>query len=218
MRFVTPELADPMQYPKAVRRAVVQRQQAVRQARRDHNERIHPLLPPSLQRLQEMELDDARIRSLRIDAGQRTLELCLICGDLQRGYFELTLDYKGIQLTRQETSLVCLIAHESTAEIDCHEIDVEEDAGSPVFIHRISWHTRIETDRITMLEPEIELRFGGLEIEAISRPDRHVARAENVITVVRDTDEIQGVDSATSQEWSAARKQKGLGENASCST
>jgi hypothetical protein len=68
VRFVVPELDDPMKYPKAVRRAVAQQQQAVREAFRAHKERLHPLLPPHLQQLQEAYIHDARIRSLRIDA------------------------------------------------------------------------------------------------------------------------------------------------------
>ena len=47
VRFVRPELDDPMKHPKAVRRAVAQQQQAVEQAFHDHNERIRPLLPAS---------------------------------------------------------------------------------------------------------------------------------------------------------------------------
>ena len=203
MRFVIPELADPMKHPKAVRRAVAQQQQAVRQAFHDHNERIRPLLPPPLQRLQETDLNDGLIRSLRIDPGKRTLQLCLLCGDLQQGYFDLTLDYQEIALTPQETSLLCLIAHEESAEIYWDEIDLEEGGGSPVFIHRLLWNTYISTwpDRVagecyvnSTLTPEIELRFSGLEIEIIPRPNRQFSRVDNPITIVRDTDKIEAID------------------------
>jgi hypothetical protein len=190
-----------MKYPKAVRRAVAQQQQAVRQAFLDHNERIRPLLPPSLQRLQEVSkspaFHDALIRSLRIDAGQRTLRLSLYCCD-SSDCFDLDLEYKDIQLTDQETSLLCFIAHED-AEVYRGEIDLEEGAGSPVFIHRILWQTGIQIGREPaegkwqtryMLNPEIELRFGGFEIEITPNSENQLSRGDNFITVVRDAEKI----------------------------
>ncbi len=196
MRFVEPELADPMKHPKAVRRAVAQQQQAVRQAFLDHNERIRPLLPEPLQRLQDTYVHDGRFRSLRIDAGQRTVQMCLVWCDTT-GCFDLTLDYKDIQLTGQETSLLCFIAHED-AEVYWGEIDMEESAGSPMFIHRILWQTRVqigrepaEGERHTryMLNPEIELRFGGFDIEITPNPENHRSRGDDFITVVRNAEE-----------------------------
>lgn len=209
MRFVIPDLFNPNAHPRAVRRAVGHRATAVRQSWRDHNERIRPLLPPSLQRLQETQLHDGLIRSLRIDDGQKTLQLRLLCGDLQQGYFDLTLDYKEIQLTQQETSLLCLIAHEKRAEIYWDEIDLEDGAAAPIFIHRILWNTGVRSGRepdgeifdgeksycTYTLQPEIELRFGGFEIDINLRPDRRLVRAADFISVVEDPDKIEGMDS-----------------------
>jgi hypothetical protein len=219
MRFVIPDLIDPNAHPRAVRRAVGHRAAEVRQAWRDHNERIRPLLPPSLQRLQATQLHDALIQSLHIDAGHRTVQLRLLCDDTN-GYFDLRLNYRDIRLTQQETSLLCLIAHQEGAEVDRDEIDVAPtdgdegrvpgDAAAPVFIHRISWHTGVETSREAMglnglgeecsriftLHPEIEFRFGGLEIETVPRSDRKLSRTADFITVVRDPAKIEGMDSA----------------------
>ena len=215
MRFVIPDLADPNAHPKAVRRAVGHRAAEVRQAWRDHNERIRPLLPPSLQRLQATQLHDALIRSLRIDASQKSLQLRLL-GDDKEGYFDLNLDYKGIILSPQETSLLCFIVHEEGAEVDWDEIDLVstgEDAlagqngASPRFIHRISWHTGIQTDcqviglngfgeecsLLFTLHPEIEFRFDSLETEIVRREDRHLRRSADFITVLRDPNKIEGM-------------------------
>jgi len=197
MRFVVPDLIGPNAHPKAIRRAVAQRQQAMEQAWRDHNERIRPLLLPSLQRLQDTFIHDARIRSLRIDAGQKTLQLCLFCYDTP-GCFDLTLDYKDVQLTDQETSLLCFIAHED-AEIYWGEIDLDEGGGSAPFIHRILWQTGIPIGRepavgewqtLYTLEPEIELHFGGFEIAITANPGNQLTRGEDFITVVRSADKI----------------------------
>ncbi len=198
MRFVEPELDDPMKHPKAVRRAMAQQQQAVRQAFLDHNERIRPLLPPPLQRLQEAYIHDARIRSLRIDVAERTLQLCLFCCD-SPGCFDLNLEYKDIQLTSQETSLLCFVAHEESSEIYWGEVDIEESTSSPVFIHRILWQTRIPTDRdpaqgyTYMLTPEIELRFGDFEMQVAPNPEGKFSRTDDLITVVRDPNKKDNV-------------------------
>lgn len=207
MHFVIPTLFNPNAHPRAVRRAVGHRAAAVRQNWRDHNARIRPLLPPSLQRLQETQLHDGLIRSLRNDAGKKTLHLSLLCDD-RDGYFDLTLDYTGIQLTAQETSLLCLIAHEKSAEIYWDEIDLEGSEDAPIFIHRILWNTRVQTDRefagesfdgeamhiIYNLKPEIELRFSGLELHLNRRTDGQFVRDDDFITVVRDPDKIEGMD------------------------
>lgn len=191
MRFVEPELDDPMKYPKAVRRAVAQQQQAVREAFREHNERLRPLLPPLLQQIQEANIHDARIRSLCIDAAQQTVDLCLTCCDTP-GCFDLNLHYKAIRLTTQETSLLCLIAYEENAEIYWGELDIEEGAKPAVFIHRIVWQTRVPINRdreqghTYMLTPEIELRFGDFEMEVIPNPEGDFSRSNDFITVVQE--------------------------------
>jgi hypothetical protein len=227
MRFVVPDLFDPNAHPRAVRRAVGHRAAEVRQASRDHNERIRPLLPPSVQQLQQTQLHDALIQSLRIDPTQRTLQLRLLCDD-RDGYFDLCLDYKDIDLTPQEMSLLCLIAHLESAEVDCDEIDVlQSDAESggmggsapAVFVHRLAWNTGIQTDRegtgpntlgeetavIYTLQPEIELRFGRLEIKlerkakTPSRADCTRSRPADFITIVRDPGKIEGMEASFTQ-------------------
>ncbi len=203
MRFVIPSLTDPNAHPRAVRRAVGHRAAEVRQALRDHKERIRPLLPPALQQLQETALHDALVRSLRIDARKRTMQLCLLCDD-KDGFFDLRLDYKDIDLSPQEASLLCLLAYVD-AEVYRDEIDL---AATGLFIHRISWRAPVQTDyevtevnadgeelgRRYSLSPEIELRFGGLEIEAVRRADRHLSRAADFIRDVRDPNIIEGMD------------------------
>jgi len=202
---------------RAMRRAIGRRSAEVRQARREHDARIRPLLTSALQQLQDLPLDDGLIQSLRIDPGQRTLGLRLLCDD-RDGYFDLNLVYKGIRLTPQETSLLCLIAHEEGAEIDEHEIDllpedweggsIESNARRLMFVHRLSWHTGIQTGReppvpnacgedtyrVYRLQPETEFRFGGLELETVRRSDRRITRADDFITIVRDPNRIEGME------------------------
>ncbi len=209
MRFVRPELNDPMSHPKAVRRAVAQRQEAVAQAFRDHNARIRPLLPPSLQWLQEAYIHDAQIQSLQIDTVQQTVQLVLTCFDSPVGYFNLDLKYKDIQLTAQEISLFCLIAHREDAEVYWGEVDIVDIAGGAgstdaarLFVHRILWNTNVVTGRDaaqgvtyrSTLTPEIELRFGDFEMEVTPNAVGGFSRADDFITVVRDPNKIEGMD------------------------
>lgn len=203
MRFAVPDLGwDEMKYPKAVRRAVAQKREAVWQAHREHNERIRPLLPPSLQQLLETKLHDARIRSLRIDPGQKTLHVSLYYCDTP-GCLDINLFYKEIELSPQEISLLCLTAYVD-ADIYWGEIDREAGADPPVFLHRILWQTEVQTDRepagvgldgealyaTYQLDPEIELRFGGFEMEVTPNPEGEFSRTDDFITVVRDPDEV----------------------------
>ena len=211
MRFVVPDLDDPNAHPRAVRKAVGHRRQAVIQAARDHQERLRPLLPPALQQLRETDLHDGTIQALRIDPAQQTMRLRLHCGDLQRGYFGLCLDYKDISLTPQEISLLCLISHEKSAEIYWQEIDLNTTADPPQFIHRLLWQTGIETgrevyakDSLTgedlyqrfMLSPEVELRFGSLALEITPREPNWPFSPCEEITVVRDPASIEGMEDA----------------------
>lgn len=201
MRFIIPDLADPNRHPKSVHRAVAQKAQAVRQAWREHNTRVRPLLPSSLQQLQDAHLHDAKIRSLRIDAAQKTLELSLFCCDTP-GCLDFILTYEGIQLSTQETSLLCLIAHEPSAEISWDEIDMGVEPNSPIFIHRICWNTGIRIDRypavgqpsiLYMLTPEIELRFTQFDIQIIPNPEGEFSRIDDFLIVVGTADEIAGM-------------------------
>jgi hypothetical protein len=61
MKFVVPDLDEPMDYPEAVRQAVEARQIDVCQAFVEHHQRIRPRLPCGLRFLCEFRLDDALI-------------------------------------------------------------------------------------------------------------------------------------------------------------
>jgi len=197
MRFVVPVLEDPGSHSKAVRREVARRQQEIREAFRAHNERIRPLLPPGLQLVQDTPLDDAEVRSLRIDPAQKTLRLCLEVGDAQRGMADLCLEFNGMELTEQDFSLLCLLAHNEHTEVCQEEIDVEQDAdGSTVFVLRLLWHTGVRIGRtpmggdmgiIHMLMPETEFRFHTLEAQITAHgdtPRSPFRRPNDFITVV----------------------------------
>lgn len=191
MRFVTPDFFDPKNDTKADRRAIAQKEAAVRDAFRVHNDRIRPLLSPALQELQNISLHDGLWQSLRIDGRKKTLTLRFLCGDLIQGYFDVRLRYTGISLSQNETSLLCLLAYEKTAESDHHEIDLS-DGDPPPFIHRISWHTGLITSRgqgfSYSLGPEIELHFERLTLEKSPLPNRKRAKVKERVRIARYND------------------------------
>lgn len=196
MRFVVPQLENPGEHPRAVRQAVAREQQAVRQAYAAHNARIHPLLPAALQQLQKTDLHDGVFRSLYIDPPQRTVQFDLLCGDSRQGMFDLQLRYQDIILTPPESSLLCLIAHETSSQIDWDEIDLDNGSETAPFIHRLRWNTGIRTGfrpftagaeqgYIRSLTPEMELRFGSLTIESTPCPQGREFGGPCQITIVQ---------------------------------
>lgn len=186
MRFPYPESDDPFYSSPADERALAERHQALR----DHRERIRPFLPPALQPLQQADVHDAQVWSLRIDPAQRTLQLCVYHHDSEKSY-QLKFDYRDIQLTTQETSLLCLIASDRNADVYWGEVDLDERTNPPVYIHRLLWQTRISTGRdiekglIYTRDVEIEFRFGGFELEIMPNPDGDFSRPADFITIVR---------------------------------
>ena len=204
MKFVVPDLDDPMDYPESVRRAVVEKRREVCEAFVEHHRRIRPRLPIGLRFLCEFRLDDALIRSLRIDPLSKTVLLKLVIGDSIRGYFDLDITYEGISLSRDETSLLCLIAY-STYDTAWGELDVVDGSDPFVFVHRILWHSPIYISASRHggyygLEPEFEFRFTSAKVRRRKRTTgRYPLRRKQWIEVVRDPNVIEGLNDPVEQ-------------------
>ena len=203
MKFKIPQVDDPMHFPKAARRALAQRQEAVWKAHREHIERLQPLLPPALQTLNSFSLDDGLLQYLRIDPEQKTLELVLEVGDSQRGCFAMTLLYKGITLTPHETTILCLLAERVQLGKDNHdivwgelELDITPD-GSPQYTHHLLWHDIVSSwrfpgaERSAPVEPELALRFLDLELEMTPVTKKTWKQVRNPVVVVRDQETFE---------------------------
>ena len=198
MRFVIPDLVNPMDYPKSVRRAVAQRRDAVIQEWRAHCDALRPTLSPDLAWLLDFSLDDAITHSLRIVPSEKRLILTLWVGDAQRGYFEARLNYEGITLTPMETQLLCLIVADEHNDIYWSELEREENGS---YIHRIRWHTRIPIRNFHdkdgsylgyhTLGPELAFRFTDFGLDLRPAP-QNCERPKEVITIVKDQSELEG--------------------------
>lgn len=198
MKFIPPDDLSSGKHSKAEYLAHQKEVDAFWKAWREYEERIRPLLSPALQRLQDTRVDDGLIRSLWTDPAQSIVKLCLRCGDLQIGYYDLDVTYRDVELTPQLITVLCFIAHHEHTEIQDDEIDIETgEAGTetqkPIYTHRILWRTMIRTDRFPLkgtpaylynLEPEIEIRFSGLDLKITPRKNREFRKKKDFITVV----------------------------------
>jgi hypothetical protein len=184
MKFIRPEFEDPMAHPKAARREMAARQKAFWEDWAAHNDHIRPLLPEGLAWLLDFSLDDAIVLSLTINTPQKSVQLVLLAGDRQRGYFELHLSYGNVALINAEVQLLCLIVH-AADDIYWGEIDIDPNGN---FIHRILWHSSIQTGGdasvIHTLEPEIELSFGSFALKIVENANLNKKRAKQFITLL----------------------------------
>ncbi|WP_309708937.1 hypothetical protein [Armatimonas sp.] len=195
MRFVIPDLDDPMAHPKSVRRAVAQRRDAVFQEWRAHCDALRPTLSPDLVWLLEFSLDDALPRFLKIDQVNKTLTLGLLVGDLQRGYFETSLHYQGITLSPMETQILCLLVSDDNNEVAWGELD---RAPSGTFTHCLRWRTRVETGRVPdvvtyFLDVDTIVRFTDFSLELKPREDRTLRPHKERIRIAPDPNFIEGL-------------------------
>ena len=195
MRFVIPDLDDPMAHPKSVRRAVAQRRDAVFQEWRAHCDALRPTLPPDLVWLLEFSLDDALPRFLQIDHVNQTLTLGLLVGDLQRGYFEASLHYQGITLSPVETQILCLMVSDNNNEVAWGELD-RQPLGT--FTHSLRWRTRIETRCVPgvathFLDVDTTVHFTDFSLRLTPRKDRTLRPHKERIRIVPDPNFIEGL-------------------------
>lgn len=195
MRFIYPDFEWNYEPTRRERREMARRQQAIRDARREHIQALMPLLPPSLQVLQELRIDDAVTRRVVKDDVRRQLYLLLSHSNEEYGRFDLHLRFRDITLSRRDWQTLQLIARQGLqSDVKSWEVDLVPDVGPQPYIYRLQWHTQLQmwqeneqgklpvtrrshrpatrrlsrSARVTiMLTPEIELRFAALDLEII---------------------------------------------------
>ena len=138
---------------------------AVGAAYRAHRAAVLPSLPPAVRRFAEtVDIHDGLLQRVVLDRPERTLRLDLRCGDLQRGYFDLSLTYRGVRLDSLDAALLTVIAREPTPEA----LHVEEDAfADGAYVHRWLWWP---------FRRELDVVFGDLEFRCEPRADRRFER------------------------------------------
>jgi len=75
-----------------------------------HRSELAPTLPADLRRFTEIDVHDARIKSLILDRRDKGVRLELRAGDNQRGYFDLMLNYSGVDVSTLDSKVLSDLA------------------------------------------------------------------------------------------------------------
>lgn len=136
-----------------------------------HIDRISERLPDKLVVLaKEVSLHDGLIRRIYLDSSSKHLELDLVCGDLQVGYFDLELKYEGLEIEDYFPTLLDAIFKHTKIEV-CHdEVDID---NSNRIVHRTIFYP----------EYEIELVTDSLTYSKVPREEREVAPGDRCLLI-----------------------------------
>jgi len=108
---------------------------------RRHLTQISPKLNPHLlDYLQRANLHDGRVRKIMVDPANATLQVDLRCGDLQVGYYDLDIEYQGVQLEQSALDTLARVA-QLGGEVLRDELDL---GTAGIFIQRIIFATHEE--------------------------------------------------------------------------
>ena len=100
----------------------------------DHLEGIRSRLPLAMrERLDSVILHDAQIRECTLDLRRQQLQLCLVAGDNQSGYYTVDLKYEGVALDRLDLPSLRIVGGNAKSQLLYDEIDVEDG----YFVHRL---------------------------------------------------------------------------------
>ena len=117
-----------------------------------------------------VDLHDGLIRKIVIDHTEKTLGLDLRCGNLQVGYYDVDIQYRGIQLGRPVVAILAGVA-QAEGEILSDELDIVDDGG---FEHRIIFDSY----------EEISILFGDLVFKKTMQDGRYFPAATKKVIVV----------------------------------
>lgn len=137
-----------------------------------YEEYLAPLLPqwPSDVRIlaNSISLHDGLIHELLWNTEEATLFLCLRCGDLQIGYFDLDLHYSGVLFSLPALESLAALKTDKVGEALYDEMD-EEDR---LFVHRILFISREKIKEGWFEYYEVAIRFEQLRLVTTPRENR----------------------------------------------
>lgn len=137
---------------------------AVLSAYHVHRSAILPRLPNTLLMFSEtVDVHDGLLRVATLNRADRTLQVGLRCGDLDKGYYDLDMSYIGIDLERLDVPVLKTIAEASRSEA----LYLEEDIVEPEwYVHRWLWWP---------FRRELDIDFADFTFTCEPRPDRDFA-------------------------------------------
>jgi hypothetical protein len=120
---------------------------------------------PGVRRLAyDLSLHDALVHRVVVNRKHQQLALELLCGDLQGGYFDLDLAYRGVALSPEVLTALAAASRDRRTEVLYDELDFTWPRG---FAHRLLFWPDGET----------EILFADLEIATRVRGDRVLSLA-----------------------------------------
>jgi hypothetical protein len=105
-------------------------------------------------------LHDALVVSVEVKRSERTVVLRLLAGDQQRGYFERTITYQGVDLDHLDTQTLAAIARDPASELLYDEVDA---LGSGLYSHDLLFWPHYR---------EILFRFYRIQVSDVARTVR----------------------------------------------
>jgi ribA/ribD-fused uncharacterized protein len=125
---------------------------------RRHLEEMEAVLPPEVVEVARLpSMDDGLVVQVEHDRKRGVLTLVMRCGDLQVGYYDLTVRYEGARITPKDEWHLAVAAREG-GDLAYHEVDRTEDGA---IVHRLLFHPGLEVD----------VRCHTLVWERVDRPD-----------------------------------------------
>jgi hypothetical protein len=159
MRFFTPEACDTFDEIEPFRK--------VNEAYRRHLACLRGVLPESVLELAEPSgMENGLIVQVSRDRTRRILRLVLRCGDLQLGYYNLVLTYKGAELTPEHDDVLAMIARstETQRSFECdlayQEVDANEDGS---IMHSLIFYGRACPESASARWPWFSIRCRELQ-------------------------------------------------------
>ena len=136
----------------------------VRVAYQKHINEISDRLPENFLRLwHEICLHDGLIHRFNLDEQARSIELDLVTGEEQTGYFNTVLGYESVDWSSRSMNRLNEVARNEKTELLWDELDIDEE---DMLIHRILFWTGDES------HTEIEIRFREFTLNQTSRDNR----------------------------------------------
>jgi ribA/ribD-fused uncharacterized protein len=127
---------------------------------RRHLEEMESVLPPEVVELARLpSMDDGLIVSVEQDRQCGELTLVMRCGDLQVGYYDLTLRYADARISPRDAWHLAVAAREGD-DLAYHEVDRAADG----VVHRLLFHPGME----------IDIECSALTWERLDRLDREL--------------------------------------------